>query len=806
MKKIALFVSLLLTIGIATVQAQSLVVTYKNAAVQTFAFSEIDHIGFTEISAEFEGYMVIHYTDNTQAEIAMADVDHVLTMAETNYPSESGTCYLYEVDSWINSGTVNEEIDKSLVAGNWWYQISENGIEINGAINYEVMDGYYGALGFYLCPDTITKYFDIANTEEMDITTTTLLLFYPLDANKEEAVGWSSYEPGEWYDADGNPATYSTGAAYWIYQIYETMADSYDFRDASGYMKGYMLLGQRPNNTTVEEDTVYTHYSKLNGKDWIVNISYYNVPEREDPGEQEDKAQGEGVTDDGHEYSWDISENGIFIECTINMDVLSGSWEMASFYMGNQVISELIGLPIDSIGQDLSYFYPVEPDGTEGTSWTSYIPGQWVDLTGAASDWSAGILYWQYQCVENYDGHTMLGEMVLGTNPTNVATVVDGTTVVTKAKLCGYDFVVTVNFRTTASMVSYGGESGSSLVWEMDSWLNNGTPDETIDKSLVSGTWSYDITGSGITINGRIDAQAMGDYNACIGFYLSPDTINKYFDVDVTATDISTFYPLDGSGAMLSEWSANAPGQWYDVNGDPGAWGEVPVFWYYQIYSTEWYDLTEDGSNFKYGYFVMGQTPNSEDIEEGVTYTQKSELNGKSWTVNIQFYNTIIEYEDPDTPTGSGTVGAHSYSWDISEEGIKIDCTIKVDSLDGSSWEMMSFILGRKQISELIDIDIAEVADDITLFYPVEPDGTQDSTWTSYVPGQWVDLTGAASNWSAGVLYWQYQCVKNYDSHTVLGEFVLGTNPSNTATAVGSTVVTKAKLLDYDFIVTVKFE
>lgn len=173
--------------------------------------------------------------------------------------------------------------------------------------------------------------------------------------------------------------------------------------------------------------------------------SFTNIVEKKDNHTM--KAHGEGVTEEGHQYGWTISENGIFIECAINTESLANdSWEMASFYLGLDDISDLIGLPIDSIGNDISLFYPIEPDGTKGDSWTSLSPGQWVDINGAASDYSSGVLYWQYQCVENYDGHTQLGEMVFGVNPSKIASIANGTTIVSKAKLCGYDFVVTTKF------------------------------------------------------------------------------------------------------------------------------------------------------------------------------------------------------------------------------------------------------------------------------------------------------------------------------------------------------------------------
>lgn len=808
MKKILFLICFTLLLGVGAAKAQSIMIHYTNGEIKTFELGSIGYVSFSEISQDFEGFLNLNYSDGTQNAIPMEEIKYVSFVGNQGYPYGAGNCYVYEVDSWLNSGTVNEDLDKKLVAGNWWYSFSKDGIDINGEIDYPNMAAYYGCLGFYLDPDTVNKYFDMASTEFETVNNSTLAIFYPLNGAKEDISdqGWSTYQPGMWYDAKGNSSSWTAGAAYWYYQIYESQASSYDFKDASGYKKAFVLLGQRPNNKTLDEDSVYTSYNILNGKNWNIHISYRGVPEKVKPDTiPDDLTHGEGTTAVGHKYKFDISEKGIFVECTINMDTLTGSWEMMSFNLGTNAISKLIGDTITKIGKDLTKFYPVEPDGTKGTSWSSYAPGQWVDLNGATSNWSSGYLYWQYQCVENYDGHTDLGDFVLGTNPTNVAKVTDGTTIVSKAKLKDYDFVVTVNFRTKASMQSLASGSGSCTLRNMDKWINDGQEDTSIDPAISTGSWSYDITGAGITINGKIDVQKCGENGPCLGFYLSPDTLAKYLGVAPDETDISTFYPLDGSGAQLKAWTAYAPGQWIDATGAASDANKGPAFWYYQVYSDSWYDLLEDANHFKEGYFVMGKLPNSANIEEGTTYTSKAMYNGKSWTVNISYYDTEKVYDDPDTPTGSGTTAkGHAYSWNIDKSGIKIDCTINTDSLTGS-WEMMSFTLGRKQISTLIGEDVATAAADTLKFYPVLNDGTTGK-WTSYAPGEWVDADGNGSSYSTGVMYWQYQCVKNYDAHTNLGDMVIGTNPSNTAAMKGKSVTSKAKLLGYDFIVTVKFE
>ena len=184
----------------------------------------------------------------------------------TGYPKEEGTSYLRDVDSWLNSGTVNSGIDSTAVAGLWSYEMSASGISFNVQIDPTVTANYWGSTGFYLDPEKVEIVLGVAPS----VAAGDMKVFFPLSAAGDSLTAWSSYAPGEWYSATGDAAAWNTGAAYWYYQV--KAGQYYDFNNASGVMTGYMLFGHNPGNIT--KDTEFTQKSIYNGKQWNVTIKY----------------------------------------------------------------------------------------------------------------------------------------------------------------------------------------------------------------------------------------------------------------------------------------------------------------------------------------------------------------------------------------------------------------------------------------------------------------------------------------------------------------------------------------------------
>ena len=114
-------------------------------------------------------------------------------------------------------------------------------------------------------------------------------------------------------------------------------------------------------------------------------------------------------------------------------------------------VEELANAGVDvSRLADLEYFYPLSSAGDKLTEWTSYVPGQWVDANGDASNWADGSMYYQYQYDADhmYDGHFTEGLLVIGCNPDNAAAHADET-VTAKAMMGELPVTVNVHYVST---------------------------------------------------------------------------------------------------------------------------------------------------------------------------------------------------------------------------------------------------------------------------------------------------------------------------------------------------------------------
>ena len=141
---------------------------------------------------------------------------------------------------------------------NW--ALDGTAFNINATISMASLDDSWGLLGFPINSAYVNDYFDI-NVDELTIEE-----FYPVDAEGNAYEKWSSYAPGQWFQADGSAGAWDTGVAFW--QWYN--ASTYDFD-----LNNLVYLGKNPNNapTTYEVGDVYVAKAKMSGNDLTVTIT-----------------------------------------------------------------------------------------------------------------------------------------------------------------------------------------------------------------------------------------------------------------------------------------------------------------------------------------------------------------------------------------------------------------------------------------------------------------------------------------------------------------------------------------------------
>lgn len=142
-----------------------------------------------------------------------------------------------------------------------------------------------------------------------------------------------------------------------------------------------------------------------------------------------------------------------------------------------------------------------------------------------------------------------------------------------------------------------------------------------------------------------------------------------------------------------------------------------------------------------------------------------------------------------DKKTGKETV--HSYSFNVTPEGVQINATI---SKADDNWVVGYFILNPTMLFE--QVGDANLADWDTFH------STTADIWSTYKPGEWVDADGKSTTWDKGHVYWFYQNFANYENFEMKNAFCIGHNPGNDV--VGETITSKCVLNGLPFNVTFK--
>ena len=504
------------------------------------------------------------------------------------YPGEEGDIETTSKYSWVIHETEGLTIDVEINTEEW----QETGDWTIGFIPDLTQEFVQGIVGFD--PGALT---------DDD--------FYAVDAGGNK-IGWSSYAPGMWIDNAGASSDWSAGVAYW--QWYVRSEQFYDY----GYENrpGIFLFGGNPGNiSNIEFDTPIVSKAVMKGLPVTITYIFHDVILPETEGYPEAVFEGTGTlypygggVDGDHTIQWYFDEEGLFVDVDAYLPIIreTGSWVFTAVKIPTEVMTAYLG--IEDIEQlyDISYFHPLNADGTPAESWTSYAPGEWYDADGNPTGWSTGHMYWWYQWGEHkYEGHFTEGLFVVGTNPNNVQ---DDSVVTGKAQLGDKLLTVTVHFH----------------------------PDYPTAKTGKVGPFSYDwtMTDAGIDINTDVQLADMDASWAWMGFFINEAYINARYGVDIAAlaASLDTFYPVDLDGNKLANWTSYIPGMWFMEDGTAGAWDTGVSFW--QYYTSNFNDI---------GYHDF-QAPNLMYIGKNPgyafhagSYTSKAVFDGKefNFTINI---------------------------------------------------------------------------------------------------------------------------------------------------------------------------
>ncbi len=504
------------------------------------------------------------------------------------YPGEEGDVETTSKYSWVLHETEGLTIDVEINTEEW----QETGDWAIGFIPDLTQEFVQGIVGFD--PGALT---------DDD--------FYAVDAGGNK-IGWSSYAPGMWIDNAGASSDWSAGVAYW--QWYVRSEQFYDY----GYENrpGIFLFGGNPGNiSNIEFDTPIVSQAVMKGLPVTITYIFHDVILPETEGYPEAVFEGTGTpypygggVDGDHTLQWYFDEAGLTVDVDAYLPMIreTGSWVFTAAKIPTEVMTAYLG--IEDIEQlyDISYFHPLNADGSASDAWTSYAPGEWYDASGNPCGWSDGHMYWWYQWGEHkYEGHFTEGLFVVGTNPDNV---LDDEVVVGKAQLGDKLLTVKVTFHPAYPTAKTGKVGPFSYSWTM--------------------------TDAGLDIQSNVSISNMDESWAWMGFFINEAYINDKYGVDIAqlAASLDTFYPVDAEGNKLDNWTSYIPGMWFLEDGGAGAYDTGVSFW--QYYTSNYEEI---------GYHDF-QAPNLMYVGKNPGYafhagsfTSKAVFDGKefNFTINI---------------------------------------------------------------------------------------------------------------------------------------------------------------------------
>lgn len=516
------------------------------------------------------------------------------------------------------NGTLTSPVDDYTGTSTYSYKADGTDITIEVNVSKEdllaTIDAGQWEIGHFTLPvNDINNWLGdfVSNLDE-----TTFVAYEPDGTAVEEMT---SYKPGMWVDADGKSSG-SSGYAFWQWYIWGGKTDkngdeiTYDYDYAEN--PGLFMVGGAPSNfascsgLTIKMHNVIT----MNGTDYNFDITFKyaelgDLPEPTNEVSLDYVAVGNAYAYRSaaygfHQATWQFTETGVVVDVDAYVPSIKENEDWAFLLSAIDVDAMVEYLGVDSIDKlaDFEYFHPVLSDGAtvDGTAWTSYAPGQWVDADGAGVTYDSGVMFWQYQFGDcKYEGHTTEGLLVIGTNPANVDAVADKT-VTSKAVMGDKSWTVNVHFHSAYPT------SGEGVIGKH------------------SYSWTLGDTQADIVAN--VSASAINEWTL-LGFAINENCINaKYgIDIDAMSQDYSQFYPVDAEGNAYEKWTSYTPGVWFTKDGAASTW-EAGMYWQYYTYSNYDYDLDN--------LFVIGDNPDY-TYSAGEQYVSKAKLGSIDWVVTI---------------------------------------------------------------------------------------------------------------------------------------------------------------------------
>ena len=661
----------------------------------------------------------------------------------------------------------------------------------------DVIPGGAYEIGNFMLPTATVNEFAGIFVSELDETT-----FYAIEPDETVVEEMTSYNPGMWVDGEGYSGGWSTSAMFWQWYIWEGKLDKdgdeigYDYSSEDyGNTTGLLVIGSNPANVAAQAGKTVTSKAKIVAGDvtydWIVNVTFAGeISQKLEYEGMLVRGMGETAVETGSSYEMVADENGIELTFEVNLQefIDSEDWQIGGFKADLAAINEYFGSDFEKT--TITNFYPVEPDGTAGTAWTSYAPGQWVKADGTATDYSGGAMYWQWYLYEatdyDYDLEGNEGDFLLGANPGNAASL-SGESVVSLGK-----FVVgdkTYNLKVT---VNYG--EGAVPAENFPDVPLTGAGYPLPYSAGVSGDnqFSWYTDEDGVYIFADIYTPKVIEDGAweVMGFVINPEELQTAFGIEAGSWEISTFYPVEPDGTAGTAWSSYAPGQWVAADGTAANWSTGAMFWQYQVGGTYY-----DGHSTE-GLLLIGTNPDNIADLGGESVVSKAKFFGKDWIVTVRYHSTY--------PTsGSGNVGPHTYTWALTETGVNIVANCSA-ALTDESWNWFGFPLNETYINDYYGINIDELSGTIESgqttngtdgFYPVSSEGARMEKWTSYSPGMWFGSDGNAWNWDykSWGNFWQYYAVTTHD-HNIPNLMLFGNFGDVTYNAPGTSGTSRAIL------------
>ena len=279
---------------------------------------------------------------------------------------------------------------------NWYFD--DEGLTVDVDAIIPSINGW-GFTAAVIPVEVMTSYLGIEDIEQLfDIS-----YFYPLDGSGAACDSWSSYAPGQWVLANGDPTGYSDGVMFWQYQFGEHKYDGH-------FTEGLLVIGTNPGNVGSVADQTVTSKAVLGDKKFTVNVTFHSAYPTAKTGKV-----------GPHSYSWTLGDDGVEIVAEASAAAKDGSWAWMGFFVNENYINAKYGYNLSELVTDFDNgFYPVANDGvTKLEKWTSYVPGMWFAEDGNAGGWA----FWQYYTSNysevGYHDFAAPGLVYVGKNPGN---------------------------------------------------------------------------------------------------------------------------------------------------------------------------------------------------------------------------------------------------------------------------------------------------------------------------------------------------------------------------------------------------